>query len=466
MRKVRIAILGAGSAGLTALAQVRKHTDDFVIVNQGLYGTTCARVGCMPSKALIQAADDYHRRHAFGTLGIRGAEALSIDLPVVLKRVRDYRDALVAGVRGATDHLGERSIAGRARLDGPQRLQVTRVDGGEETIEAERVIVATGSHPVVPAAWRRFGERVLTTDELFERRDLPPRIAVIGLGVIGLELGQALARLGLDVTGYEMRRTLGPLNDPVVQAEAERLMAADFPLLLGRAVELDEDADGAVVIDDGERRAAFDLVLAAMGRRPNVDGLGLETLGVPLDARGLPGFDRHTMQVGDLPVFIVGDVNGELPVLHEASDEGFIAAWNAIHGPTRFRRRVGLAIAFSDPQIAVVGQGYAEIARQDSAVGEYDFSGQARAMAMLRAMGRLRIYARRGSGRLLGAEMLVPAAEHIGHLLALAIQREMSVAELLSLPFYHPVLEEGLRSALRTLAREVYGEAPLELAKI
>ena len=466
MRKVRIAILGAGSAGLTALAQVRKHTDDFVIVNHGAYGTTCARVGCMPSKALIQAADDYHRRHELETLGIRGGSGLMVDLPAVLQRVRDYRDARVAGVLGATEKLGERSIAGRARLDGPQRIVVELADGGEEVVEAEQIIIATGTRPVVPAAWRAFGDRILTTDDLFEQPDLPRRIAVIGLGVIGLELGQALARLGLEVAGYEMRETLGPLSDPIVQGEAERLMGAEFPLHLGRAVDLGQGAGGVIVVDDGEEQREVDVVLAAMGRRPNTDGLGLDTLGVPLDDRGLPEFDRHTLRVGELPVFITGDVNGELQVLHEASDEGFVAAWNALHGPSRFCRRVGLAIAFSDPQIAVVGQSFAELADRDVAIGEFDFAQQPRALAMLKAAGRLRIYAERGTGRLLGAEILIPAAEHIGHLLALAVQREMTVAELLTLPFYHPVLEEGLRSALRPLAKEVYGEAPLELAKI
>lgn len=467
MRKVRIAILGAGSAGLTALAQVRKHTDDYVIVNHGAYGTTCARVGCMPSKALIQAADDYHRRHALDTLGIRGGAGLSVDLPAVLQRVRDYRDARVAGVLGATDKLGERSIAGRARLDGPQRIVVERATGEAEAIEAEQIIIATGTRPVVPEPWQAFGQRIFTTDDLFEQPDLPPRIAVIGLGVIGLELGQALARLGLDVAGYEMRESLGPLSDPVVQAEAERLMGAEFPLHLGRAVKLREGEGGAIVVDNGEQAQPFDAVLAAMGRRPNVDGLGLETLGVPLDRRGLPEFDRHTLRVGDLPVFVTGDVNGELQILHEASDEGFIAAWNALHEPSRFRRRVPLAIAFTAPQIAVVGQPYTALAGcEDVAIGEFDFAQQPRAIAMLVAAGRLRIYAERGNGKLLGGEMLIPAAEHIGHLLALAIQRDMSVAELLALPFYHPVLEEGVRSALRALAKEVYGEAPLELAKL
>lgn len=467
MRHVRIAILGAGTAGLTALSQVRKHTDNFVIINHGPYGTTCARVGCMPSKALIQAADDFHRRSALATLGILGGEGLRVDLPAVLQRVRDYRDARVAGVLGSTNSLqSAQNIAGRARLDGPNRLIITRPDGQDEAIGADHILIATGTRPVVPAAWRVFGERILTTDDLFERPDLPRRIAVVGLGVIGLELGQSLARLGLQIHGFELRESLGPLTDPVIQAEAQRRIGAEFPLHMGRAVTLREGAGGAVLVDNGETVVEVDAVLAAMGRRPNTDGLGLETLGMPLDARGLPAFDRNTLQIGDLPVFFTGDVNGELQVLHEASDEGFIAAFNALHGPARFKRRVPLAIAFTDPQMAVVGQTWQALQGRLFATGGVNFAQQARAMAMLRAAGQLHVYAEPGSGKLLGAELCAPGAEHLGHLLALAIQRDMTVAELLTLPFYHPVLEEGLRTALRVLARAVYGDAPLEMARL
>ena len=467
MRHVRIAILGAGTAGLTALSQVRKHTDDFVIINHGLYGTTCARVGCMPSKALIQAADDFHRGSQLATLGIRGGEGLRVDLPAVLQRVRDYRDARVAGVLGSTNSLQPaQNIAGRARLDGPGRVIITHADGHEEVITADHVIIGTGTRPVVPEAWRAFGDRILTTDDLFERADLPRRIAVVGLGVIGLELGQALARLGLTVHGFELRESLGPLTDPVVQAEAQRRIGAEFPLHLGRAVELREGPGGALIVGNGQTVVEVDAVLAAMGRRTNTDGLGLDTLGVPLDARGLPEFDRNTLQIGDLPVYFTGDVNGELQVLHEASDEGFIAAFNALHGRARFKRRVPLAIAFTDPQIAVVGQSWQALQGRPFATGGFNFAQQARAMAMLRAAGQLHVYAEPGSGRLLGAEMCVPGAEHLGHLLALALQRDMTVAELLTLPFYHPVLEEGLRAALRVLARAVYGDAPLEMARL
>jgi len=438
VRKVKVAILGAGTAGLTALGVVRKHTDDFVIINDGPYGTTCARVGCMPSKALIHVANDYHRRATFDSVGIRGGEGLRMDVGAALAWVRSYRDARVAPNLKATDRVGERNIPGRATFEAPDVLRVVRADGGEERVRAEAVIVATGSSPIVPAAWRSFGDRILTTDTLFEQRDLPSRIAVVGLGAIGLEMGQALSRLGLDVTGFELRDTLASLTDPELQAAAAQHFASEFPVHLGHAVEVAASGD-ALRVAAGEREATVDVVLAALGRSPNVADLGLDRLGLAVGERGLPPFDPHTMQVGDLPIYIAGDVDADRVVMHEASDEGFVAAWNAVHGPTRFRRRTPLTIAFTDPEIAMVGLPYAAL--PDNAVSaEHDFSRQSRALAMRSAAGMLKVYAEPGSGRLLGAELMTPHGEHLAHLLALAIERELSVAEVLTMPVYHPVL--------------------------
>lgn len=449
-RKVKFAIIGAGTAGLTALGLIRKQTEDFVIINDGPYGTTCARVGCMPSKGLIQAANDFHRRQSFDALGIRGGEGLSVDLPAALQRVRDVRDYLVGNVRKATDNLGDKNIPGRARLEGPNRIRV-----GEESIEAERIILAAGSHPVVPKAWRGLGERLLTSDNLFEQPDLPPRIAVIGLGIIGLELGQALARLGIEVHGFELRETIGGVTDPLIAQEVIQLMGQEFPLHLGEAAHIEEQPDG-LHISSGDKTVVVDKVLVAMGRAPNVEGLGLDTLGVPLDERGLPEFDRHTLQVGDLPVFLTGDLNGERAVLHEASDEGYIAGLNAMADSVQaYRRRTPLAVAFTDPEIALAGATHAELAtRDDVLIGGVSFETQSRAMVAARNKGHLRVYVEKRSGRLLGTEMIVPAAEHMAHLMALAIQQEMTFTQLLQMPFYHPVLEEGLRAALRELGRQ------------
>ncbi len=190
-------IIGAGTAGLAALREVRKRTDRYLIVNEGPWGTTCARVGCMPSKALIEAANAFHRRHAFEAFGLRGAEGLTADIAAVLQRVRALRDQFVAGALQATDTLGAARMAGRATVLGPNAVDI---DGTPYATRS--IIIATGSRPRVPDEWLAFGDRILTTDTLFEQPTLGPRVAVIGMGVIGVEIAQALARLGIEVAAF------------------------------------------------------------------------------------------------------------------------------------------------------------------------------------------------------------------------------------------------------------------------
>jgi dihydrolipoamide dehydrogenase len=445
-----VIIIGAGSAGLAALQEVRKGTERFVLINDGPNGTTCARVGCMPSKILIEAANAFHRRHGFEEFGIHGSEALRVDIPAVLRRVRALRDDFVAGVLEATEGLGDRNIAGRARLIGPNRVEV---DGRE--LSAARIIIATGSRPVLPERWRAFGDRVLTTDTLFEQENLSGRVAVVGMGAIGIEIAQALARLGIEVVGFGSRHSLAGLTDPSVNEALRDLLKKEFAVHTGSSAELLATPDG-IQVDNGEMRTVVDQVVAAVGRRPNIDGMGVESLGVPLDKRGMPPIDPRTMQIADLPIFLAGDATGQLLLLHEAADEGHIAGRNAITAePACFTRRTPLAIVFSDPNVASVGKRFAELDASVVAIGAIDFERQGRARAAQRNKGRMRLYADKGDGRLLGAEMCVPAGEHMVHLLALAIERSLTVHELLRMPFYHPVLEEGLRSALRELAKQL-----------
>ncbi|HLP81592.1 MAG TPA: FAD-dependent oxidoreductase, partial [Nitrosomonas sp.] len=206
----------------------------------------------------------------------------------------------------------------------------------------------------------------------------------------------------------------------------------------------------------GDKEIIVDGVLAALGRHPNIANLGLETLGVPLDDHGIPPIDPTTMQIADLRVFMVGDVHARSALLHEAADEGHMAGINATRSiPICFLRRTPLAIVFSDPNIAIVGKRYDALDRDTTLTGEVSFSNQGRARLGQRNEGMLRLYAQADSGRLLGAEMCVPAGEHLAHLLALAIDRSLTVQELLRMPFYHPVLEEGLRTALRHLAAQL-----------
>lgn len=446
-KKVDVIIIGAGSAGLAAARQVAKHTERFVLINDGPYGTTCARVGCMPSKALIAAANAYHARNKAEAFGIRGGAHLSIDLPAVMRRVRGLRDRFVGGVLKSTAAMGERSVAGRARFLGSRQVAV-----GEEIFEARSIVIATGSRPVVPPAWRALGDRLLTTDSFFEQQTLPGRMAVIGLGAIGVEMAQALSRLGVVVYAFGKSDRIGGVTDPAVAQSLREALEQEFSIHTGYEVELSATADG-VRVQAGPVDIVVDRVLAAVGRKPNVDDLDIEALGVALDERGLPPFDRNTMQIAGLPVFIAGDVNADAGLLHEAADEGYIAGVNALaREPTRFCRRTPLAIVFSDPGVASVGQRFSELDAAQCLIGSVDYGSQGRALTAQSNHGVVRIYASASDARLLGAEMCAPAAEHMAHLLALAIARELTVHDLLAMPFYHPVLEEGLRTALREIA--------------
>jgi dihydrolipoamide dehydrogenase len=455
-RNVDVAIIGSGTAGLNAMAQAKRAGKSFVLINGGEPGTTCARVGCMPSKAMIQVAEDYHRRTHLGKYGIDGHEAMTLDVPEAMEHVQDMRDIFVDRVLGSsTDDMPEEQFI----QDYARFLEPTLLAGGsgaeEQHIRAAAVVIATGSTPLVPRAWLDFGDGILTTDTLFELEDLPASVAVVGLGTIGLELGQSLHRLGVDVVGFDLRAEIAGCRDPEVNSAAIAILGKEFPLHLGAAAEVVPEGDGFRV-SAGGASVYVERVLCAMGRVPNVAGLGLGMLGVPLGPRGLPEFDPNSMQVADLPVFIAGDVNGERQILHEAGDEGKIAGWNAARGERRrFRRKTPLAINFCDPNICAVGARYDELEPDRTAVGEIKFAPVGRALIMGKNKGLLRVYADKASGRLLGAEMIGPKGEHLAHLICWSIEQGLTVGEMLRLPYYHPVIEEALQAALYDLYRKV-----------
>lgn len=451
-RKVDVAIIGAGSAGLYALGQVRKVTDRFVLINGGELGTTCARVGCMPSKAAVQVGEDFARRNHLDRYGVENTEALTLDQVEAMEHVRDLRDIFVDRVlSNSTDNLDDQYlIEGFARFLAPNRLQV-----GDEEIEADRVVIATGSRPFIPPEWRDLDDRILTTDSLFEQESLPGSLAVLGLGVVGLELGQALARMGVDVTAVEASDAIGGIDDPVVNALAQELYAKDMPLWLGEHPQVKTHAEG-VEVRCGDKSVVVEKLLVAVGRVPNVNGLGLEALDVPLDARGIPSFDPHTMRLGDLPIYLAGDVTGDLPILHEAGDEGRIAGFNAVHAPAlAFQRKTPLTIVFADPNLVRVGKTLGELDQEQLVVGEIRLGPVGRALIMGKNHGIIRVYVDRRDGRILGGTLLCAKGEHLGHLLAWSIQLDLSVYDLLKMPFYHPTLEEALQAALYDALRQL-----------
>ncbi len=451
-----VAVIGGGTAGMVAYRQARKHAERVILIEGQQFGTTCARVGCMPSKLLIAAGDvAHHARHA-GQFGIR-LHDVGIDGRAVLERVRRERDRFVGGVLKSVERIPESDrLEGMAHFEDAHTIRV----GDDHRVRAERVVIATGSRTNIPGFLEAAGKRLMTSDDVFEWQDLPESVAVFGPGVIGLELGQALARLGVRVRMFGVGGAIGPIRDDEIRQIALDTFNHEFPLDPDAEVASISEVDGGVEItftEDGRQRTeTFDYLLATTGRRPNVDKLGLEYTGLELDERGMPVFDPWTLQCGDSHIFIAGDANSHLPLLHEAADEGGIAGANAGRFPdVRVgHRRTPLAVVFSDPQIATAGLTIQEVDEQCRGcyeVGSLNFEDQGRSKVMGVNRGLLRVYGEHGSGRFMGAEMFGPAAEHIGHLLAWSAQQGLKVSEMLDMPFYHPVIEEGLRTALRDL---------------
>lgn len=466
-REVDVAILGAGSAGLFALSQVKRETDNYVLINGGELGTTCARVGCMPSKVLIQVAEDFHRKSIFDREGIDGAEELSVDVPASMEHVQDLRDVFVDKTLGVTDEMDDTHlIDGYAKFIANDTIEVN----GEQ-IKAKSIVIATGSTPVVPAAWGEFKDHIITTDDFFELEDLPASMAVIGLGSIGLEIGQSLQRLGVAVTGVDQLGNVAKLEDEKVNEMALTVLGREMPLWLGQPAVLEKVGDG-IQVTAGENQVVVDKVLASLGRKPNLENLNLGVTDIVLDEAGIPVFDSLTMQIGDLPIFIAGDVNADRPILHEAGREGRIAGCNAMHAVgnapvERFKRKVPLGITFCDPNIAAVGAQLSEIEQEKIVIGEIQFAPVGRALIIGKNRGLLRLYVQKSDGLLLGASMCCVKAENLAHLISWSIQQGMTIFDILKMPFYHPVIEEALQAALYHALSQLEGEHHLvELERV
>lgn len=454
---VDVAIIGAGTAGMTARRAVQREGASCVLIEDGVYGTTCARVGCMPSKLLIAAADVAHMANSAADFGVK-VSGVRIDGREVMQRVRNERDRFVGFVLRDVEQMPEeQKLQGTARFLSDTVLEV----GGHTRVEARSVVIATGTRPHVPAQYQPLGDRVVVNDDVFNWVDLPESVLVIGAGVIGLELGQALSRLGVRTRILQRSNRFGGLRDPAVQQSALSAFNEALNLCLetailgvrrvGNEVEVRYQVPGTA-----EATERFEYVLLAAGRTPNLDKLSLENTSVALDDKGRPDINPATLQLGQAPIFIAGDVHGLHPLLHEAADDGRIAGRNAARFPQvePGERRAPLSIVFTDPQLAAVGLRFNELP-EDAAVADVDFANQGRSRIMLKNRGRLRVYVERGSEVLLGAEMAGPAMEHIAHLLAWAVQQQLTVQQLLSMPYYHPVVEEGVRTAFQRLAGEL-----------
>lgn len=466
-RKVVVAVIGAGTAGQNAFRQASKDTKDIVIINEGFWTTTCVSVGCMPSKLLIAAAERAHDAKYSETFGIHAD--VTINGKQVMARVQAERSHFESYIKKQVESWPDKTkISGHAHINEAGLIEVN-----DELIEADKIIIATGSSPFIPEGWKdKLGETLLTSDSVFELSDLPDTMAVVGTGSVGLELAQAFTRLGVAVTVFNREQRVAGLKDKAINAKAIDCLAKDLTMHLGSKIsevgtQVDEDDNLAAFIDytdkDGEQAQwQGKYVLVATGRRNNIEALGVENLGVKLDEKNRPeDLNIHTGQISDLEVYIVGDANVNIPLLHVASDEGYSVGSIVCDNNTDAYIRppaIPFSIVFTSPQIVNVGMSKVEIEDDpnlDYVTGEVSFDNQGRSRIMGVNCGLLHIYGCKETDKILGASMVGPDAEYIGHILATAITNGICIKQLLDTPFYHPTILEGLRTALRDVQHKM-----------
>lgn len=440
-----VAVIGAGTAGLAAERAARANGASTLLIDPSFSGTTCATVGCMPSKLLIAASKARYAALRAGTFGI-DVEGVTVDEKAMFTRIRAERDRFVKLTRE-----GIKEVPAKVRAKASAKFAkpgVLKLDDGR-TVEARAIVIATGSRPAMPDAFAALGATALTNETVFSLTALPKRLAVVGSGAIGLEMAQAFARLGVEVALFDKADTLAKVRCPRVHKALKEIIARDMDLHLGVEVTPEAHDDGVSIRWKGASKgeAVFDKVLVAVGRPPSFDGLNIGKARLETDDKGVPCHERETMRCGESNVFLAGDVAADYPLLHEASHDGAIAGRNAaaFPAPIRIERYVPFSITFTDPQIVSIGR-----AEADGAVsGTSDFTDQGRARVEARNEGALTLYAAAPDGVLIGADMVAPGAEHLGHLLTWAMQQKLTATQVLEMPFYHPTIEEGLKQALR-----------------
>lgn len=451
-------IIGAGTAGIAAYQEAIKYTQNILIANDGSWTTTCARVGCMPSKVIISAANRIYDIQNANLVGLN--VKAEINTSQVMQHVRMLRDHFTnATLKDVNSWATEHKISGQAQFVN----QNTIIVNGQE-YQSKSFIVAVGSAPTFDSQWKeQLGDRLITSDQIFELEKLPQSLAVIGSGVIAIELAQAMQRLGVKTTVFARSRKVGALSSPALQKLAQDEISKNLNIKFETLPTTVQRATQGVIIKFEENNKTQQLnveyLLVATGRKSYLDTLLLNNIDhTYTDLKKLP-VNSKTKQLGDYPIFIAGDAHTHTPIQHEAAHEGRQAVHNCLNYPAikNLKTLTPLAIVFSAPEMATVGQGFKQLsdAKIEFVTGMVSYEKQGRALVLAKNSGAIEVYVDQSSRKLLGAEFFVEAAEHMAHILAWMISENLTVDEIIDKPFYHPTLEEGLRTALKHARRQL-----------
>jgi dihydrolipoamide dehydrogenase len=451
-KQVDTVVIGGGPGGYVCAIRLGQLKQKVVCVEKEEVGGVCLNWGCVPSKALISASHTYEKMQGSSQMGLV-AEGVRLDVPKMQEWKSGIVKKLTGGIRGLFRGNGVELVMGNARVTGPNTVEVTTKDG-VETFEAKTIVVATGSSTIEIPTFKFDGKQIIGAKEAVSLTEVPKRLLVIGGGVIGLELGCVYQKFGSQLTVVEATPGLLPGVDADVTAVVEKRLVKHGAKILKntKALGYEKNADGslAVKVDVGGGKTEIvetDVVLVAVGMRPNGAGLGLEEIGVKVERGFVP-----TDKVGrtNVPsVFAIGDVSGVPMLAHKASKEGEVAA-EVIAGHRAEKDWVAIPGAiFTDPEIAVVGltETQAKEKGMDVRIGKFPFAALGRAMAVNETEGFFKVVSDKETHKVLGVHIVGPSATDLISEGALALEMHAFLEDIGLTIHPHPTLGEGLMEA-------------------
>lgn len=450
MSSYDVIVIGAGPGGyVCAIRCAQLGLKTACIEGRETLGGTCLNVGCIPSKAMLHASELYHQAHThFAEMGLKGAPP-EVDLPQMLTYKQSSVDQNTKGIEFLFKKNKVDWLKGWGSIAAPGKVKV-----GEDVHEAKHIVIATGSEPSPLKGVDIDEERIVTSTGALELKEVPGHLAVIGAGVIGLELGSVYARLGSKVTVIEFLDHITPGMDGEVQKTFQRMLKKQgLDFIMGAAVQSVDKGDALKVTykkrkDEKEASLDADIVLVATGRRPFTEGLGLAEAGVEMTERGQVKTDPHLKTSVD-GIWAIGDAVVGPMLAHKAEDEGMAVAERIAGQAGHVNYDVIPGVIYTHPEVATVGLTEEQLKEQGHAykVGKFPFQGNARAKSHFAGDGWVKLLADAETDRILGAHVIGPMAGDLIHEVCVAMEFGAAAEDLARTCHAHPTFSEAMREA-------------------
>lgn len=450
LEKYDIAVIGAGPGGYVAAIRAAQLGAKICVIEKAEVGGVCLNRGCIPTKALIASAEALNIMKQSAKYGIAINGTIEANWPQILERKNNVVNIMVKGIHTLFKSYNVTLKKGKATLLDKNLINI-EANGVEENLEANKIIIATGSRPANLPGFPIDGDKIISSDEALELPEIPKNLLIIGAGAIGCEFAFILNSLGCQITIVEMLPHAVPLEDEDISIILEReLKKAKILLITSQKVASTKQRnDGMMVstLENGEE-VATEKILVSIGRSLNVEDLGLEKAGIKQTNRGAIEVNER-METNVEGIYAIGDVVGGALLAYIASKEGLIAAENALGGNAKMDYKVNPITIFTHPEIGSVGLKEREAKEKGISyhIGRFPFRALGKAHALGEIAGEVKLIADASTDKLLGAHIIGPHATDLIHQAALALKEGLTASELGDLIYSHPTLSEAIMEA-------------------